>query len=86
MLSILNNRRHLYKNHKNIMEYSLMSTKNSVRRMIEGEKLLHTNIVKTVTFTEPLSIPSPNTIYTNSFAFFTLLSITYFVYFLHQKK
>jgi len=54
--------------------------------MIEGEKLLHTNIVKNITFTEPLFIASPNSIYKNSFAFFTLLSITYFVYFLHQKK
>ena len=83
MLSIFN-RKQLYNNNKNIMNYCRTSTENSIRRLVEREKPMFNKYLNKYDLSVSLETVS---MYKNSFTFFTLLSISSFMYlFLHRKR
>lgn len=81
MLSVFS-RRQLYNNNKNIMNYCRTSTEKSIRRIVEREKPVFNKYLN-----EYESSIETVSMYKNSFAFLTLLSISSFMYlFLHRKR
>ena len=85
MLGVFNNRRQLC-NNNNIMNYCRISTENSIRRLVEREKPKYNKYFQQNGFS--ISRQSEDiSMYKNTFAFFSLLSISSFIYlFLHRKK
>lgn len=83
MLSVFS-RRQLYNNNKNIMNYCRTSTEKSIRKIVEREKPVFNKYLNE--YESSISIETVS-MYKNSFAFLTLLSISSFMYlFLHRKR
>lgn len=87
MLGVFNNRRKLYNNNNNIMNYCRTSTENSIRRLVEREKPQKNIFFETKDFSWSSTSHEAVSMNKNTFAFLTLLSISSFIYvFLHRKK
>jgi hypothetical protein len=85
MLSVLNNRRYFYK--KNMRDYCLKSTNESIQRILDREKNKN-DIVKIIEEVEKSNLNSKKQMFThvNAGTILGFLSITSFIYVFLNKK